>query len=65
MCVCVCVCVCVVLYLHLSEDQQEYLPVGVKSFLGSEDIFTGPHYVARLFEGLDLGLGLDLALSLG
>ncbi len=49
--VCVYVCVCVFWYLHLSEDQCEFLTNGVRSFVGSEDILVGPHYVARLFEG--------------
>ncbi len=59
----VCVYVCVFLYLHLSEDQRESFPNGVISFLGSEDILAGPHYVARLFEGSDLVLRLELSLG--
>ncbi len=47
MCVCVCVCMCVLVL----EDQCEFLTNEVRSFLGSEDILVGPHYVARLFEG--------------
>ncbi len=58
-------CVCVCLFLHLSEDQHESLTNAFGSFLGSEDILAGPHYVVRLFECYDLVLGLGLELSLG
>ena len=42
---CVCVCVCVYLYLPHTEDQNEFLTNKVRSFLGSEDILAGPHFV--------------------
>ncbi len=39
-CVCICSCICTSVFNHR-----------LRSFLVSEDILAGPHYVARLSEG--------------